>query len=98
MLRLTRTSPFLLSRRLSATALRWTSSATSTGSRPSDDEKPFNTEVTQEEINIHIKEYDTFMKNGDSKEYVKQHYKGFKDLQDKGEKTAEEQDRPEDYM
>lgn len=80
--------------------VRWTSSSTSTpNSEPIDEDAPFNTEVSQEEIDANIKDYDKFVHNETSgQEFVKQHYKGFKDLQDKGTKTPEEQERPEDYM
>lgn len=65
------------------------------------DQKAFNVEITQEELNQMKKLSDEFGKSkdkSDSKKFAQENAKGFKDLKDKGKRTAEEQDRPEDYM
>ncbi|ODQ57004.1 hypothetical protein WICANDRAFT_81237 [Wickerhamomyces anomalus NRRL Y-366-8] len=65
------------------------------------DQKAFNVEITQEELNKMKKLSDEFGKSnekGYSKKVADENSKGYKDLKEKGRRTAEEQDRPEDYM
>lgn len=58
-----------------------------------------NEPVSKEQLKKNEEEYEDFIENKISgKEFVKENYKGFKDLQDKGNKIPEEQDRPEDFM
>ncbi|KAH3663430.1 hypothetical protein WICMUC_005956 [Wickerhamomyces mucosus] len=83
------------------TALRFTSSSTtsSESTPPSKDSEKFNTEFTQKDYDEHVKETIEYEKSdGDGKKHIEFNIKGFKDLQEKGNRTAEEQDRPEDYM
>lgn len=62
------------------------------------DQKAFNEEISQEELNEMKKFSDEFAKKQTSEKASAKYSKGFKDLKDKGNRTAEEQNRPEDYM
>lgn len=64
------------------------------------DKAAFNVELSQEEINEMKKHQDEFggEKVTERHKHAETYSKGFKDLKDKGRRTAEEQNRPEDYM
>lgn len=62
------------------------------------DQKAFNEEISQEELNEMKKFSDEFAKKQSSEKSSTKYAQGFKDLKDKGQRTAEEQNRPEDYM
>lgn len=69
----------------------------SSGSKKQDE--AFNTEVSAEELKKNTKAYEDF-KSGkhSSKKHVENSHEGFESLKDKGDKTAKEQDRPDDFM
>lgn len=77
----------------------YTSGATTGNSKPSEDEHAFNKEFSQKDYDEHVKEEIEYERSSDGgKTHIKYNIEGFKDLQDKGDKTAQEQERPEDYM
>ncbi|CCH45135.1 Ubiquitin carboxyl-terminal hydrolase [Wickerhamomyces ciferrii] len=64
------------------------------------DKKPFNEEVSQEKLDEMKKHSDSFEQSSkkETTEYTKKYSEGFKNLKDKGKRTAEEQARAEDYI
>ncbi|KAH3687413.1 hypothetical protein WICPIJ_001590 [Wickerhamomyces pijperi] len=81
------------------TAMRFNSTAGATKSTEDSPDLAFSKEFTQKDYDEHIKEEIQFEKSKDGgKSHIKYNIKGFKDLQDKGDKTAQQQERPEDFM